>query len=60
MRLLGLATRVLRRAYLEYRCLCWEVNRRLRQTVTVSTKQGMFTVLLAAEESIGRTLYYTR
>lgn len=60
MRLPGLATRVLRRACLEYRGLCWEVNRRLRQTVTVSTKQGMFTVLLAAAESIGRTLYCTR
>ena len=55
-----MATRVLRRAYMECRCLCWEINRRLRQAVTVSTKRGMFTMLLAAEESIGRMLYCTR
>lgn len=57
MRLWSLGTKVLKRCFTELRLLCWETNRRFRTSVTVSTRQGVFTVLLAADESIGRSLY---
>ena len=60
MRLTDVLLRTLRRTYFGYRHLCWRINRKLRKSVTVSTKQGVFTVLLGAEESIGRTLYCRR
>ena len=45
-----------RRAYLEYRCGCWGLNKRFRKSVTAVTKQGRFTVL-TADDAIGKVLY---
>src|SRR5262245_53402866 len=45
-----------RRAYLEYRCGCWGLNKRFRKSVTAVTKQGKFTVL-TADDAIGKVLY---
>ena len=58
MRLKRLAIKALKRGYVEFRLLLWEINRkfRIRRAVTVSTKQGVFTVL-AADDSICRSLY---
>src|SRR5262245_19749593 len=44
-----------RRAYLEYRCGCWGLNKRFRKSVTAFTKQGRFTVL-TADDAIGKVL----
>ena len=52
-----LVAKILKRGYAALKSLCWEINRKFRTSVTISTKQGVFTVLLAADESIGRSLY---
>jgi FkbM family methyltransferase len=57
MRLQRLAIKALKRCYVEFRFLLWEINRKFRKSVTVSTKQGVFTVLLAPSESIGQSLF---
>lgn len=36
--------------------MCWDINGKFRKSVTVSTKQGVFTVLLA-DNAISRSLY---
>lgn len=58
MRLQRLVIEVLKRGYAEFRLLCWEINRKFRKSVTVSTKQGVFTVL-SADTVFGRYLYHT-
>lgn len=57
MRLQRLAIKAIRRSYLEFRLFCWKINSKFRKSVTISTRQGVFTVLLGADESIGRSLY---
>jgi len=57
MRLQRLAIKALKRCYVVFRRLLWEINRKFRKSVTVSTKQGVFTVLLAPSEIIGRSLF---
>lgn len=57
MRLIRLSRRILQRGYEEFRLSCWEINRRFRRSVTVSTKQGVFTVFLLPDDSIGKCLY---
>lgn len=52
-----LATKAINFLFMEWRHLCWEINRKFRKSLTVSTKQGTFTVLLGADESIGASLY---
>lgn len=42
---------------MEFRLFCWKINSKFRKSVTISTRQGVFTVLLGADESIGRSLY---
>ena len=59
MGLRSLAIRALDRGVLEFNRLRWEITRHFRGSVTVSTRQGVFTVLTGADESIGRTLYCT-
>ena len=56
MRFLLLAQKALKRIFLEFRFVCWDVNGKLRKFITVSTKQGIFTVLLA-DNHIGKSLY---
>lgn len=56
MRLRYLATKAIKLLFREWRYLCWEINRKFRKSLTVSTKQGVFTVLLA-DETIGKNLY---
>ncbi len=60
MKLLRLAIRTLKTGYVQFRLMCWKINRLFRKSVTVSTRQGVFTVRLGAEESIGRSLYCKR
>jgi FkbM family methyltransferase len=60
MRSSHLASQIFRRAQFEYRALSWRINQKLQRTVTVPTKQGLFTLLTAADESIGRSLYCRR
>ena|SRR3989442_6684814 len=48
---------VLRTMLIKFRRLCWALNSTLRESVTVSTKQGTFTVFLSRDESVGRSLY---
>ena len=56
MRLQYLATKVLKRTSVELKILGWEINRIFRKSVTVSTKQGVFTVSMA-DDAIGKSLY---
>ncbi|MCL4266209.1 MAG: FkbM family methyltransferase [Anaerolineae bacterium] len=44
----------------KWRLLPWAFHTEFRQTVTVSTEQGIFTVRPGKQESIGRTLYCYR
>ena len=45
---------------IKFRRFCWGINAKFRKSVTVSTKQGIFTVLLGPNESPGRSLYCYR
>lgn len=57
MTLQELAIRILHRVYCEFRLLCWKCNSKFRKSITVSTKQGIFTVMLTGSDVIGRSLY---
>ncbi len=48
---------ILRILGIKFRRLCWALISKFRKSVTVSRKQGRFTVLLAPDESVGRSLY---
>ena len=45
---------------IKLRRLCWGLNTKFRRTATVTTKQGVFTVFLSPNESLGRSLYCYR
>ncbi len=49
--------RIRQKIHYEWRQALWNINRRLRKTVTVSVQQGIFSLSLAAEDPIGRSLY---
>jgi FkbM family methyltransferase len=51
-----LAIKALKLIYTEYRSLCWDINGKFRKSVTISTKQGIFTVLFSDNE-ISKALY---
>lgn len=57
VRLLKLLPRILSRGRVELRLLQWAAMRRLRREVTLSTRQGRFTISTAADDPIGRALY---
>ena len=57
MRLLRLFLRLLRRIHLEYRLALWHLNRRFRKSLTLATKQGVFTLPLEVNDSISQSLY---
>lgn len=57
MRLLKLIPRILSRGRVELRLLQWAATRRLRREITLSTRQGRFTISTAADDPIGRSLY---
>ena len=60
MKLLTLASKILRRISIEYRSRLWRINRRLRQSLTLATKQGVFTLPLDTDDPIGWSLYVKR
>lgn len=60
MRLYKLTVKILRRVLLKYRLLCWAINSKFRKVITISTKQGVFTVALGKKEPIGKSLYTER
>jgi hypothetical protein len=57
MRYKKFVAKLVRKFFVEIRILCWEILRRLRSSLTVSTKQGRFTINLGKEDYIGRDLY---
>lgn len=52
--------RILRQAKIAGRSLLWSLNRRLRNSITVSTRQGVFTISSKVDDPIGRSLYVRR
>ncbi|PYU96835.1 MAG: hypothetical protein DMG25_00635 [Acidobacteria bacterium] len=48
---------LLRTLGIKFRRLCWALNSRFRNSITVSRKQGLFTVWLVPDESVGKSLY---
>ena len=64
MRLLRLIPRLipkmLRRICFEYRCGLYHIIRRFRKSVTIATKQGVFTLPMEVDESISKLLYVNR
>jgi len=56
----NVATRLLKQCVQVWRYLCWHVNMLFRKSVTVSTKQGVFTIYLASHEFVGKSLYCYR
>lgn len=57
MRLTRLIRSFFRRSYYEYRLVLWEINRRFRKSLTLSTKQGIFTLSLEVDDAVGRNLF---
>ncbi len=60
MRLFWIVPKFLKRIYFEYRLLLWGINRRIRESATISTKQGLFTISMKADDPIGKSLYCHR
>lgn len=57
MKLKRLAAKAIQRAHTEFRSVLFDVHRSLRSTLTVASRQGVFTVRLRANDAIGRSLY---
>jgi FkbM family methyltransferase len=57
MSLQSLVTKAIKGCCTELRLSYWEINKKFRKTVTVSTKQGVFKFFLGPNESIDRSLY---
>jgi len=57
MKLFKLIPGIRKRLHLEYRLILWQVIRRLRKSVTISTNQGIFTPSLNADDPIERELF---
>ena len=49
--------RIRQKIHYEWRQALWNMNRRLRKSVTVSVQQGIFSLPLAGKDPIGRSLY---
>jgi FkbM family methyltransferase len=49
--------KILRWLILQFKNLCWTIVSIFRKTITISTKQGIFTVKLGSEEAIGKSLF---
>lgn len=60
MRLLKLIPKVLKRLHIEYRTGLWNIYRRFRKSVTVTTKQGVFILTLEVDDSILKSLFINR
>jgi len=60
MRIFKVAAKVSRIVLLKFRLWCWAINSRIHNTITISTKQGIFTVALGKDEPIGKALYSKR
>ncbi len=58
MTLQELAGRILKRVSWTFRLLYWKCNSKFRKSITVSTKQGIFKVMLTESDIIGRCLYF--
>jgi FkbM family methyltransferase len=59
MNLKTLASKILGLIHMELRSSWWDFNSKFRESITVTTKQGIFTVLLA-DSGIGKSLYCDR
>lgn len=59
MRISYLATKAVKRSYTELRSLWWGINSNFRKSIIVSTKHGLFNLLLA-DSDISRQLYCYR
>ena len=60
MRLAKLIPKAIRRHHVAYRTRLWPLYRRFRESVTVTTKQGVFTLPLTVDDPISRLLFTER
>jgi len=56
MRILKLTIKAIKRIYVELLLLFWEINKKFRKTSTITTRQGIFTILFA-DNAISKYLY---
>ncbi len=60
MSVFDLALKPLRQLHWKYRLLLWQISRQFRESVTLKTKQGLFTLPLDANDEISKHLYSRR
>ncbi len=57
MSVLHFVPKPLKRLHWKYRLLLWQISRRFRESVTLKTKQGIFTLPLNSHDAISKHLY---